>query len=119
MPFRDRAKSVRLPAGIAVHVRPGIPFTFSPERRSRSPRNRVHLRPESALNTGRLDLSRKRGRRRVKVRYGVFITVQVELRGILDDATVRRIAVARLDTIGHDIVERLLLISNQHRRPRR
>jgi hypothetical protein len=41
-------KSVRLPAGIAVHLQPGILFAFTPERFSRSPRNRVHLRPESA-----------------------------------------------------------------------
>ena len=49
MPFRDRANAVRLPAGTAIHLHPGIPFPFSPERRSRSPRNDIHLRPESAV----------------------------------------------------------------------
>ncbi|HTT22291.1 MAG TPA: hypothetical protein VMG82_25410 [Candidatus Sulfotelmatobacter sp.] len=33
---------------MAVHVQPGILFTFAPERFSRSPRNPVHLAPESA-----------------------------------------------------------------------
>src|SRR5437868_15242150 len=47
-PFRDRAKTVRLPAGITVRLQPGILFVFTPERFSRSPRNRVHLPPESA-----------------------------------------------------------------------
>jgi hypothetical protein len=46
--FRGSAKTVRLPVGIAVHVQPGILFTISPERFSRSSRNRVHHPPESA-----------------------------------------------------------------------
>jgi len=33
--------------GITVHVQPGILFVFTPECFSRSPRNRVRLRPES------------------------------------------------------------------------
>jgi predicted DNA-binding transcriptional regulator AlpA len=48
-PFRDRAKTVRLPAGIAVRVQPGILFAFTPESFSRSPRNPVRLAPESAF----------------------------------------------------------------------
>jgi hypothetical protein len=47
-PFRDRAKTVRVPAGIAVRLQPGILFVFTPERCSRSPRNPVRLAPESA-----------------------------------------------------------------------
>ena len=31
-PFRDRAKTVRLPAGITVRLQPGILFVFTPER---------------------------------------------------------------------------------------
>jgi hypothetical protein len=42
-------KTVRLPVGIAVHDQPGILFTFTPERFSRSSRNRVHHPPESAV----------------------------------------------------------------------
>jgi hypothetical protein len=41
-------KTVRLPAGIAVHLQPGILFAFTPESFSRSSRNPVHLGPESA-----------------------------------------------------------------------
>ena len=41
--------SIPLRANQAVHVKPGILFAFTPERFSRSPRNRVHLRPESAI----------------------------------------------------------------------
>jgi hypothetical protein len=47
-PFRARAKTVRLPAGIAVRLQPGIPFVFTPESFSRSPRNPFRLPPESA-----------------------------------------------------------------------
>src|SRR5271170_625124 len=47
-PFRDWAKTVRLPAGITVRLQPGILFVFTPECFSRSPRNPVRLRPESA-----------------------------------------------------------------------
>src|SRR6185369_13473987 len=50
--FRDRAKTVRLPAGITVRHQPGIPFVFTPERFSRSPRNRVRFPPESPLKFG-------------------------------------------------------------------
>ena len=56
-PFRDRAKTVRLPAGITVRLQPGIPFVFIPESFSRSPRNPVRLAPESPLEqpaTGKL-----------------------------------------------------------------
>jgi hypothetical protein len=35
--------------GITFHFQPGILFTIAPERFSRSPRNRVHLAPESAV----------------------------------------------------------------------
>src|SRR6185295_4258974 len=31
-PFRDRAKTFRLPAGITVRLQPGTPFVFTPER---------------------------------------------------------------------------------------
>src|SRR6266404_4764680 len=48
-PFRARAKTVRLPVGITVRLQPGIPFAFTPESFSRSPRNPFRLRPESAL----------------------------------------------------------------------
>ena len=44
----DRANAVRLPAGITVRFQPGIVFAISSERCSRSPRNPVRLRPESA-----------------------------------------------------------------------
>jgi hypothetical protein len=44
------AKPVRLPARNPFHVQPGILFTFTPERFSRSLRNRVHLAPESAIS---------------------------------------------------------------------
>src|SRR6266853_3137057 len=47
-PFRARAKTVRLPAGITVRLQPGIPFVFTPESFSRSPRNPFRLAPESA-----------------------------------------------------------------------
>jgi hypothetical protein len=46
--FRARAKTVRLPVGIAVRLQPGIPFAFTPESFSRSPRNPFRLAPESA-----------------------------------------------------------------------
>src|SRR5580692_3408030 len=46
--FRARAKTVRLPVGIAVRLQPGIPFVFTPESFSRSPRNPFRLAPESA-----------------------------------------------------------------------
>src|SRR5258708_19666949 len=46
-PFRDRAKTVRLPAGITVRLQPGIVFAFIPECFSRSPRNPFRLAPES------------------------------------------------------------------------
>jgi hypothetical protein len=42
---------------MAVHVQPGILFTFAPERFSRSPRNRVHLPPESAADLGFYNVS--------------------------------------------------------------
>src|SRR5450755_4257951 len=54
-PFRDRTKTVRLPAGITVRLQPGIVFVFTPERFSRSPRNPVRLAPESALLRKRRD----------------------------------------------------------------
>src|ERR1700682_768478 len=47
-PFRARAKTVRLPVGITVRLQPGIPFAFTPESFSRSPRNPFRLAPESA-----------------------------------------------------------------------
>jgi hypothetical protein len=47
-PFRDRTKTIRLPAGITVRLQPGIPFVFTPESFSRSPRNPFRLAPESA-----------------------------------------------------------------------
>src|ERR1700682_2781587 len=47
-PFRARAKTVRLPVGIAVRLQPGILFVFTPESFSRSPRNPFRLAPESA-----------------------------------------------------------------------
>src|SRR5712691_4947247 len=47
-PFRARAKTVRLPDGIAVRLQPGILFVFTPESFSRSPRNPFRLAPESA-----------------------------------------------------------------------
>ena len=50
-PFRARAKTVRLPAGITVRLQPGILFVFTPESFSRSPRNPVRLAPESARPT--------------------------------------------------------------------
>ena len=50
--FRARAKIVRLPVGIAVRLQPGIPFAFTPESFSRSPRNPFRLAPESALVCG-------------------------------------------------------------------
>src|SRR5271166_6569663 len=46
--FRARTKTVRLPVGITVRLQPGIPFVFTPESFSRSPRNPVRLAPESA-----------------------------------------------------------------------
>jgi hypothetical protein len=48
--FRARAKTVRLPVGIAVRLQPGIPFAFTPESFSRSPRNPFRLAPESAMS---------------------------------------------------------------------
>jgi hypothetical protein len=45
-------KTIRLPAGITVRLQPGIVFVFTPERFSRSPRNPVHLAPESATGIG-------------------------------------------------------------------
>ena len=56
-PFRARAKTVRLPAGITVRLQPGILFVFTPERFSRSPRNPVRLPPESTRGSGRLFVS--------------------------------------------------------------
>src|SRR5271155_1186086 len=50
-PFREQAKTVRLPAGITIRLQPGILFVFTPESFSRSPRNPVRLAPESALET--------------------------------------------------------------------
>jgi hypothetical protein len=47
-PFRAPAKTVRLPAGIAVRLQPGILFVFTPESFSRSPRSPFRLDPESA-----------------------------------------------------------------------
>ena len=49
-PFRDRAKTVRLPSGITVRLQPGIVFVFTPERFSRSPRNPFRLAPESTTD---------------------------------------------------------------------
>jgi hypothetical protein len=51
--FRARPKTVRLPVGITVRLQPGIPFAFTPESFSRSPRNPFRLAPESAGYTGR------------------------------------------------------------------
>ena len=56
--FRARAKTVRLPVGITVHLQPGILFVFTPESFSRSPRNPVRLAPESALRCDSLLLQR-------------------------------------------------------------
>src|ERR1700679_2505742 len=47
--FRDRPETVRLHRGIGVHHHPGILFGFTPEYRSESSRNRVHLGPDSSL----------------------------------------------------------------------
>ena len=47
--FRDRPETVRLHRGIGVQLHPEILFGFTPERRSASSRNRVHVRPESPL----------------------------------------------------------------------
>src|SRR3984957_20065357 len=58
--FRARAKTVRLPVGIAVRLQPGIPFAFTPESFSRSPRNPFRLAPESAYRTARLPSTRAR-----------------------------------------------------------
>jgi hypothetical protein len=65
--FRDRPETVRLHPGTSVHLHPGILFGITPEHRSESSRNRVHLTPESPqrvwwpLNT---EYSRQ-GRRRL------------------------------------------------------
>jgi hypothetical protein len=80
-PFRARAKTIRLPAGITVRLQPGILFVFTPERFSRSLRNPVRLAPESALVAHARDHNRrnpsqrsirrvKRLRRRISVRRG-------------------------------------------------
>src|SRR6202051_1462246 len=53
--FRARAKTVRLPVGIAVRLQPGIPFVFTPKSFSRSPRNPFRLAPESAPNDVNLE----------------------------------------------------------------
>jgi hypothetical protein len=45
--FRDRPETVRPHRGIGVHLHPGILFGFTPERRSASSRNPVHLCPDS------------------------------------------------------------------------
>jgi hypothetical protein len=45
--FRDRPETVRLHRGTGVHHHPGILFDITPERRSESSRNRVHLAPDS------------------------------------------------------------------------
>src|SRR3984893_17550273 len=58
-PFRARAKTVRLPPGIAVRLQPGIPFAFTPESFSRSPRNPFRLAPESALQLTDGDYERR------------------------------------------------------------
>ena len=46
-PGRRRIRP-QLPTGIVFCLHPGIPFTFAPERFSRSSPNRVHLPPEPA-----------------------------------------------------------------------
>ncbi len=56
-PFRARAKTVRLPVGIAVRLQPGIPFVFTSESFSRSPRNPFPVAPESAANFAARDFS--------------------------------------------------------------
>jgi hypothetical protein len=55
-PFRDQAKTVRLPAGITIRLQLGILFVFTPESFSRSPRNPVRLAPESATGPEMLKL---------------------------------------------------------------
>src|SRR5579862_8733552 len=45
--FRDRPETVRLHPGTGVHLHPGILFEITPELRSESSRNRVHLAPDS------------------------------------------------------------------------
>ncbi len=48
-PFRDRPETVRLHRGTGVRLHPGILFGLTPECRSESSRNRVHLAPDSPL----------------------------------------------------------------------
>src|SRR5437868_13098464 len=45
--FRDLPETVRLHHGIGVHLHPGTLFGFTPEHRSESSRNRVHVPPDS------------------------------------------------------------------------
>jgi hypothetical protein len=57
--FRDQAergsgigpKTVQLHRGNGVHHHPGILFGFTPDWRSESSRNRVHLRPDSSITS--------------------------------------------------------------------
>ena len=51
--FRDRPETVRLHRGIGVHLHPGILFGFTPEQRSESSRNRVHVPPDSPVGAAR------------------------------------------------------------------
>src|SRR5215831_9435020 len=49
-PFRDRPETVRLHRGTGVRLHPGILFEIIPEYPSESPRNRVHLAPDSPVD---------------------------------------------------------------------
>src|SRR5579863_7085354 len=49
--LRDGPETVRLHPGTGVHLHPGTLFGIIPEHRSESSRNRVHLAPDSPLNT--------------------------------------------------------------------
>jgi hypothetical protein len=57
--FRDRPETVRLHRGIGVHLHPGTLFGIIPECRSESSRNRVHVRPESPQNGGKLEIAQQ------------------------------------------------------------
>src|SRR5579863_6159670 len=52
--FRDRSETVRLHPGTGVHLHPGILFGIIPEHRSESSWNRVHLVPDSPIESDRL-----------------------------------------------------------------
>ena len=86
-PFRARAKTVRLHPGIAVRLQPGIPFVFTPESFSRSPRNPFRLAPESARTTQHAGYGiSQRKRKRIEESFGWLKTIalmrKVRHRGI-------------------------------------